>query len=345
MYSETVNKVISGFGLDSDKADLTPLAGGLINDTYSLALGDAHYVLQRINASVFPDPYALIHNADLITHYLDGTAYPLEPLRQKKAIDGKSYVVHHGVWRITDRIQNSFALQQAKNTQQAAQVANAFGCFSRYLHGFDANSLSEVLEDFHILPRRLLQLEQAVLKDSHKRRLACEPELSWLQEQDSLVKSFAQAIADMPARVCHNDTKINNMLLSNETQQAIAVIDWDTCMPGRLMFDFGDMVRSACAVEGTTGDMGISEPFFEAMSDAYLSEMKSVITPDEIDSLWLGCLGISLNLGVRFLTDFLDGERYFAATTPLQNLERAQTQFAIYRALQRQEKRLIAYLK
>jgi Ser/Thr protein kinase RdoA (MazF antagonist) len=333
--------------LDLSRVTVDPLGQGHINDTFLVTAPQGKFVLQKLNTHVFPRPWDLINNSSTISDFLqsqaDGGQYTLAVIKPLPLGSGALALdlVEQGFWRALSFIPQSMTLSQVNDATQAAQVGAAFGHFSANLTHIDPNDIKEVITDFHNLPKRLSQLATAVEADSCNRLEQCQSWADLALSQTDLLAELAQVEARLPQRICHNDTKINNMLFSTSKSEPLAVIDLDTCMPGYLMYDFGDMVRAFCSPEAEDStELELVQARTElilAAAAAYKTALKGVLTEDEQQSLWLGVKVMTLMLAVRFLTDYLQGDRYFSVTKPDHNLMRAANQFTLYSRLLAQD--------
>ncbi|WP_228730372.1 phosphotransferase enzyme family protein [Shewanella yunxiaonensis] len=333
---------------------ITPLGNGHINGTWLVDDGGSALVLQCINTIVFPQPWQLIANSTVIAQHLadkhDQGSYPLTYTRPLPTRDNHLAVDlgEQGFWRAISYIPDSCSIEQLTNVTQAEQLAQAFGQFVGALADIDAHQLAEVIPGFRSLAGRLQALQQAATADRLQRLRSCHNWYELALSQQSLLKELADIEPLLPLRVCHNDTKINNLLFSQGLQLPVAVVDLDTCMPGYLMYDFGDMVRSCCAAvaEDNTAlaSVQVLPDYFAALTRGWQRALGQIMTAAERESLWLGVRVVTLMLAVRFLTDYLDGDNYFRVEHPQHNLQRAANQFTLYQRLLAQESELIASL-
>jgi len=236
---------------------------------------------------------------------------------------------------------NSRSIEVLESTEQAYMVASAFAGFSRALSDFDALKLKLVIPDFHNPSIRFRRFLDGLQHASSTRLEACSDEAEFAKNGEPWISEWQCLMDIMPVRVCHNDCKINNILMSSEGDETRAVIDLDTSMPGCLMTDFGDLVRTCCnpVAEDSTDleNVKVRPEVFAALAKGYLEGMVGVISPQEVASLMQGALMQCFIQGVRFLTDFLDGDAYYRVAYPLHNLDRARNQFQLFRSLQREE--------
>ncbi|WP_298771310.1 aminoglycoside phosphotransferase family protein [uncultured Shewanella sp.] len=355
--------VLSHFGLQwlelGDTLTLSPLGNGHINATFLVKWPQGAMVLQKINTHVFTCPKSVMDNLHLVyqslvtkaqvqsnshTQYQLSVARPLLTQSQQLMLD----LGEKGVWRALEYIESSHCIEEVETPEQAEIAARAFAHFSRHLMMINPEKMQEVIPDFHHLAMRLAQLNARVKSDPHNRLQACQHWVDFINSQTDLIKEVHQTLPTLPKRICHNDTKINNLLFNKQDMTALAVIDLDTCMSGYLLYDFGDMVRTFCSTveEDSTelNQLKVSEPIFAALCQGYLSELGEVITAAEKQSLWLGARLMCFMLGVRFLADYLVGDHYFTIQSAEHNLQRAANQLTLYKNLLTQEAHFIRYL-
>ena len=319
---------------------------GHINDTYLINVGDSpnasRFVLQRINKNVFSDPAALMENISRVT----------EHLREKEArclaliptVDRQPFFRSPAdeYWRAWEYIPGAVTFDQAQNETQAGLAAEKFGEFQKLLADFDGPRLNETIPDFHNTPVRYSHLNIAVQENAFDRVRHCGEEidraLAWEEEAGTLVK--LQQSAQIPERIIHNDTKLDNLLFDEASGAPICVIDLDTVMPGLSLYDFGDMVRTATSAtaEDTTEleNIGLRMPYYKALVDGFIGATSDFLTEVEIEHLSLSAKIITIETGLRFLTDYLSGDEYFGAQRPAHNLERARAQFALAASIEDQ---------
>lgn len=332
--------VLSQFGYAQENCNISSLGNGLINNTYLVHTGDKSFVLQRINQQVFNAPLNVINNADLISAHLNVKSaqqlYPLTPIWQLRGQGNKSHVkVQEQYWRCLHYIDHCYTLESISSPEQASDVANAFAQFAAALSDFDSKSLAEIIPQFHDLTLRIKQLHQAIEQTTDTLHQQAQATIAFILSQQDFIDDISEITKQLPLRVTHNDTKINNLLFSKVTNKPIAVIDLDTCMEGYLMHDFGDMVRTCCvsiAEDSVELDsMSIDFEMLKALSNAYIAGFNGSITKVEQASLLLGIKLMPFMLSIRFLTDFLMGDVYFKVNYPSHNLIRAQNQLHLYK--------------
>lgn len=312
---------------------------GHINDTYLVETDkNQKYILQRLNEQVFHDIPALMHNLAAVTKHLSRVdPRPRHVLTLVPTKTNENYLVDTsgGYWRMYDYIANSICLQQPQSNEDFYQSALAFGTFQGLLSDFCVNSLHETIPHFHDTPDRYRKLHEAIAQDSNGRLRHVQPEVNFAlameKEADTLIKW--QKSGELPLRVTHNDTKLNNVMLDATTRKALCVIDLDTVMPGLAANDFGDSIRfgasTALEDEKDLSMVSLSIPLYTTYAKGFLTACGEHLTQKEIESLPLGAKLMTLECGIRFLTDYLSGDVYFRIARPEHNLDRARTQFAL----------------
>ncbi len=344
-----IDTVLNNYDYDFSKAEVHVLGNGHINNTYKLTTPEAAFVLQQINHEIFTKTVELSNNAQKINLHLRKQAnegnYPLAVPQQILTKAGETCIkIGSNYWRLMEFINNSYSLEEVKTPEQAALVATSFAQFSCALSTFPANDIAVIIEDFHDIRFRMSQLEQAVKNDRHGRLSGCQELVNFCFEQQSFIEHVVNISKKLPLHVTHNDTKINNLLFTTGDKPC-AVIDLDTCMPGLLMHDFGDMVRTCCsnlAEDDTSTDkMFLKLDIFEALIQNYQNAFGDKMTVLERDSLIVGAKLLPFIIGTRFLTDHLNGDEYFQVSRENHNLDRAISQVQLFTLVCEAEPELI----
>jgi len=347
-----VREIVCRFALEGVIETVETHAGGHINDSFRLTVrrvnGTARYLLQRLNGRVFSDPPQVMENIRRVTAHL---AASLEAegvldagrrlLTLVPATDSGSHVTDSqgDCWRLYPFIEETRTLLSVTRPAEAEAGGRAFGQFQRRLADFPRPRLAETIAGFHDTPLRYDALELAVSEDLSGRAGTARAEIEYAFSQRCLAPVLLEAWREgrIPERVVHNDAKISNVLFDRESGEGLCVVDLDTVMPGLSLFDFGDMVRTmtSLAAEDEADPPGaeVSLPLFEALTGGYLSEMGPLLVPDERALLVTSGRLITLEIGVRFLTDYLCGDTYFRTDRPDHNLLRCRSQFAHHRSL------------
>ena len=292
------------------------------------------YILQGISTVAFKDVPGLMENIGAVTRHLQKKVKSQrECLHLVPTLDGADYWYDgkEGYWRVYDFIEESICLQSAETPEDFYQSAVAFGTFQRQLEDFPAQTLHETIVNFHNTPDRYEKFKAALAQDKLGRAKDAEYEIAEYlkREQDGATLMNMLKDGRLPLRVTHNDTKLNNVMLDAKTRKALCVIDLDTVMPGLMAFDFGDSIRFGAATaaedERDLSKVSMSLELFKTFAEGFISSCPK-LTQEEYTSLAWGARIMTLECGVRFLTDYLDGDNYFAVHRPGQNLDRCRTQ-------------------
>ncbi len=344
-----IRGIAAQFGLGGRFISADRYGGGHINDTFVVNVekddGDARFILQRINQHVFDDPVSLMENVWRITEHLkrksdeSRNCLSLVPTNEGEHCyqddDG-------GYWRAYPFIEGACTYDEVESTSQAREAAAMFGRFQKKVCDLPGPRLHETIPGFHNTPARYRQFHAARTVDAHDRAKHCIPEIEWALAHEQVAGSLhaLQEAGEIPERITHNDTKLNNVMFDEQSGKAICVIDLDTVMPGLALYDFGDLVRSATmtAAEDETdlSKVSMRMDYYEALVEGYLSTAMSFLTDAEIENLALSGQVITIETGLRFLTDYLSGDEYFRIHRPDQNLDRCRTQFALAASIDEQ---------
>lgn len=328
---------------------------GHIHDSYSVRFGSGeHILLQRMNTRIFKDPVGLIGNIERVTTHLrarlgDAPDADRRVLQLVRARDGKAWHMDEAndCWRAYRFIEGARTYDEVASTGQAYEAAKAFGGFQRMLSDLPGGRLAETIRDFHNTPKRLAQFEEAVGANAAGRCEQAQPEIAFATSRRATAGLLTEM--ELPERVTHNDTKLNNVLLDERSNEGICVIDLDTVMPGLAAYDFGDMVRTmTCAAAEDERDLSRVEmnfALFEAVLRGYLAGAEGFLTDGEQASLIAGAKVIVLEQGIRFLTDFLNGDVYYKVSRAGQNLDRCRTQFRLLESIEEQESGMVGLLR
>ena len=360
---EKLTSICRLFRIDGDILVYRWIPAGHINTAYYVAVYNGKEVtqllVQKINTYVFREPVGMMRNIERITEYIRSSERTMEKRRRlhfRHTADRKNYLVlKNGVpagsdvdfqdesvefWRVYNYIECSTSFETAGGDPEVLRMSGkAFGRFNRQLKDFDAGQLMESIPHFHDTVYRMNTFFDIVEKDPKGRAAQAAPEIAVIRENRDFAGTLCRQIeaGELPIRVTHNDTKTNNILFDKDTLDPLVIIDLDTCMPGLACYDFGDTVRfAACTAEEDQPEgMRLDLKLFRAYAEGYLSEMKDVLTPAEVESLSTGAAVITLELASRFLGDYLVGDRYFRIDYPEQNLRRAQAQLALFQDMMR----------
>jgi len=343
------------FTLSGEILSASPYGSGHINDTYKVDVkpdgGPRRFVLQRINHNVFRRPDELMANVERVcAHAFAKLKQAGEPeaarrtLRLIPTLNGKAWHIDAAGnrWRCYHFIEGATGHDVVRSPEQAYAAAKSFGAFQSLLADLPGGRLLETIPDFHHTPARFARFQHALAQDTHGRAAASVPEIAFALARGHEVSIVVDALRDgtLPERVTHNDTKLNNVLLDDITQEGVCVIDLDTVMPGSVLYDFGDLVRTSTspAAEDETdlSKVKMQFPMFEALVKGYLESANGFLTPKEKELLPFAGKLITFEIGLRFLTDWLEGDIYFKIKCPTHNLDRTRTQFKLVESIEGQ---------
>ncbi len=352
--------ILENFDLRGVATEAEPWGSGHINTTYRLTVDqsgrDVHYILQGINQHVFPNVPKLMENIQRITRHLaqrnPGNARATLTLvndRQgnpfwKNPADGECY-------RVYLFIEGASTVDAVTGPDQAYQAAKAFGAFQCALADLPGDPLFESIVDFHHTPKRFQKFLAVLKEDKIGRASLCQKEIAFALAHEKECSLVVDRLADgrLPWRVTHNDTKINNVMLDDKTGEGICVIDLDTCMPGSVLYDFGDEIRTTTATaaedERDLSKVNFDLNLFGALVQGYLSTAGAFLTPEEKRLLPFSGRLLTFECGLRFLTDFLEGDVYFRTHREGQNLDRCRTQFHLVAQMEAQEEQMNQFVK
>ena len=345
---KTINEIFAEFNIN---ADIQSYGNGHINDTY-LAQPNS-YILQKINTDIFKDPVGLMNNIEKVTGFLRkkliaaGKDPDRGTLTIEKTRDGKNFYDDNGAcYRVYKFVEDTITIEAAQNADDMYRAGKGFGNFLALLDDFPALELSETIVDFHHTPKRLQALEKAISEDKAGRVNSVSEEIKFALDRAEMTKTIVNGlkIGAIPTRVTHNDTKINNILFDAETREAVCVIDLDTVMPGSALYDFGDAMRigaSTAAEDETNLDLvSFDVEKFTAFTKGYAQEAAKFLTTAEIELLAFSAKLLTFECGVRFLTDYIEGDTYFKIHRPEHNLDRARNQFKLVADIEAKEAEL-----
>ena len=340
------------FDLRADFVHAGVYGSGHINDTYCAWFDQAgqriRYIIQRINHNVFKQPALLMENVARVTQHALATLHahgnPEAYRRTLTCIPSLTGMpcatdAAGNVWRVYPFIERARGYDVLETNEQAYQAARAFGEFQKLAATLGGERLHETIPDFHHTPKRLAALEAAIAADTAGRAADLANEIAFARARATDCARITDLIAagTIPERVTHNDTKLNNVLLDDVTAEGVCVIDLDTTMPGSALYDFGDMVRTAAPTaredDPNPANTGIHLDRFEALVKGYLCAATFLNDAERANLAFAGKL-LTLECGIRFLTDHLSGDVYFKINRPDHNLDRCRNQFAYVKALE-----------
>lgn len=349
-----IMNILDYFGVSGE---YETFGNGHINDTYFVKSNPPH-ILQKLNTNTFKKPVEVMENIKAVTDHLRvkiaeaGGDPEHETLRFLEGKDGKPYFYAEdgGFYRIYRFIDKVHSCDSTDDPMQLYHAAKAFGRFQNMLADFPADKLHEVIVNFHNTKSRYEDFKKAVADDLAGRASGVEEEIKFVldREADAAVVVDDMANGKIPLRVTHNDTKINNVLLDDVTGEGVCVIDLDTVMPGSLLYDFGDALRSGGS-SGAEDEPDLDKIWFdaskfEAFTKGFLEVLPS-ITERELELLPFSVKLMTLECGSRFLADYLNGDTYFRTHYPEHNLVRARTQFKLVADIEAKHDELMAIVK
>lgn len=364
MMNYDLEKIFGNFQAEGTFAEAEPYGSGHINDTFAVSCDKGtekvRYVLQRINHNIFKKPDELMNNVVRVTRHIrnkletqglddiDRRVLTVIPTRE-----GKSFHVNGdgNYWRLYIFVEGARTYDVMENLDQAYQAAKSLGDFQKMLVDLDGPELFDTIPDFHNGRMRYAAFEQALKADVCGRAKDAAPEVEFLQEHSWIFDVFPNLASSgqIPMRITHNDTKINNVMIDDVTNEGICVIDLDTVMPGLALYDFGDIMRTTLSPteedETDLSKVGMRMERFEAILRGYLSTAGDFLNKAEIDHLVFSGKMITLMIGARFLTDHLAGDTYFKIHRENHNLDRCRTQFKLVQSITENEEEMRKLVK
>ncbi len=352
MAKYDLRSIMSRFDVEGRFESAVPYGNGHINDTFLVVMSGRkakRHILQRVNHHVFKRPDLLMENVRRVTVHLrekvleagrdpERNALSLFPTRE-----GEFRLVDEdgNTWRLYRFIEETVGYDIVESSPRAHEGGRAFGEFQRMLTDLPGPPLDETIPRFHDVELRVSAFEEAVKADRAARANDVGPEIEWVRSRVWEMGRFIRLGRDgaLVVRTTHNDTKFNNVLLDARTDEAVCVIDLDTVMPGFVLYDFGDSVRTvtntALEDEADGSKIRIDLDLFRAYTQGYLSQAAEFLTPVEVGNLAFAGLVMTFTIGIRFFTDYLDGDRYFKIRSPDHNLIRARAQFTLLESMER----------
>ncbi len=344
----TLPSAISAYDFDADVVGAVPYGHGHVNNTFCVYTqtekGECvRYILQRISEKAFKNPAQLMENICGVTDYLreiivkNGGDTERETLTVIKTRDNKNFFTDEEgrAWRLYSFIEDAVTLEKADTPELFYASGKAFGNFQRLLTDYPADTLHETITDFHNTVQRLENLKSAIKLDGFDRVKNVAAEIAFAMDREKDCSLALNALKDgtLPLRVTHNDTKLNNVMIDQESGEGICVIDLDTVMPGLSINDFGDSIRfganHSAEDEQDLSKVNFDLSLFEVYVRGFLEGCGEALTKAEIEYMPIGAKLMTLECGMRFLTDYLEGDIYFKTTRDGQNLDRARTQFKL----------------
>lgn len=358
-----LKSIAKAFQLPGVYKGAVPYGSGHINDTFRVDVDQGgrrvRYILQRINDNVFKDPSVVMKNLELVNEHLPEALEKagLDDVTRRcltliPTVDGgSSFVDSDGhTWRVFMFIERAYSVDVIETPDQAREAAAAFGQFQMLLAELPAEQLHETIPDFHHTRRRFNAFQNALETDPHNRATDAKSAIEFVHTSEGIVDVLIelQKAGSIPLRTTHNDTKINNVLFDEDCHEGLCVVDLDTVMPGLAHYDFGDIIRGSTATaiedERDLSKMEMDFNLFEAVASGYLSTA-TFLNPVEIEYLPFSGKLLTLECGMRFLTDYLLGDTYFKTSRLDQNLDRARSQFKLVQSIERQEEAMSEFVQ
>ena len=371
MNKQKLINIAKNFKIDGEPIDVQKCDSGHINKTYAITYKTndnekKKYILQYVNTNVFPDLPELMGNIKKVTNYMikkakeKGENIDRLTIDMIDTIDDEPHGIYNKNWRMEEFIDNTKTYLTTESLEILEEAGKATGKFQKYLDGFPAEELYEIIPKFHYTPNRVKQLKEA---------LSSSKNLSERKERFKLAKDIIEYVTDekrlnrtnmitnklenkeIPLRVTHNDTKLSNILFDKDTDKSVCLIDLDTVMPGALAYDFGEGLRMGVATakedEQDLSKIKVDINRFEAYTKGFLNELKDTITKEEIEILPLGLWMMTYENGIRFLTDYLNGDIYFSVDENIKNhnLIRAKAQLELLRQMEEKEEEMKGVIK
>ena len=357
---EEIRGILNKFRLADEVVDIKPHGSGHINHTFLVTTGSGkRYILQRINTDIFHNTAELMENIMHVTAHLREKIVCAggDPERETMTVipttDGAAYYsdAQGQDWRVYLCIEHITTLDRVEQAADFCESGRAFGHFQAMLADYPAQTLHETIPDFHNTPKRYRDFERAVAEDVCHRASGVAEEIAFIRARKaeiSVLTDLAQN-GELPIRITHNDTKLNNILLDEQTHKAVCIVDLDTIMPGLCAYDFGDAIRfganTAAEDEPDVSKVSLSLELYEAYARGFLEGAGDRLTEKEIETLPLGAKTITLEQGMRFLTDYLQGDIYYHTERDGQNLDRCRTQLALVADMERKREQMNAAVR
>lgn len=347
-------QILSAFDIDGEIIKSEEYGNGHINKTFLVTTtSEKKYILQQINVNVFKRPKDVMENIELVTNHIrnkeanngcDYSRCSLEIVNTKR--NGSYVKLRENYWRCYKFIHGAKTYEKIVNPMQFYEVGKAIGKFQLQLSDFPIDQLNITIPDFHNTPKRYETFINVANIDTHDRGLDVFNEIKFICDRQDDMKIIEEGLAKgtIPTRVTHNDTKLNNVMIDEATDQAICVIDLDTVMPGSVLYDFGDAIRvgasTAVEDEPDLSKIHVNMELFELFTRGFLETVHHILTPEEIKHLVTSAKIITLECGMRFLTDYLDGDQYFTTHYENHNLIRARAQFKFVEEIEKNTQKM-----
>jgi thiamine kinase-like enzyme len=346
--------IVQQFTFEGDFSSAISYGTGHINDTYIASFDDSgstrRFILQRINHHIFLNPEGMMKNIEAVTAHLGrkieiaGGDPQRESLTLIPTIDGNSFLLTEqgDYWRGYLFINNARTYEIVENLDHVYSAGQAFGNFQSLLSDYPSEKLIETIPNFHHTGKRYQAFVEAVEKDERKRVNSCESDIDFVYQRGNDTSALVDMLTqgELPERITHNDTKFNNVMIDNESGEGVCVIDLDTVMPGLSLYDFGDAIRSlansAAEDEPDLTKVNFDLDIYDRYTRGYLDAVGNLLTEAEIENMPFSAILMTLECGMRFLTDHLQGDTYFKINRENHNLDRCRTQFKMVADMEEQ---------
>tara|TARA_B110000483_G_scaffold215716_1_gene266633 strand:+ start:638 stop:1651 length:1014 start_codon:yes stop_codon:yes gene_type:complete len=329
---EFAQKVLNNYKIDGTIVSIKKEENGLINKTYIIKSNANRYVLQAVNTNIFPNYEKGLENILTVGNWLKKRNYSYSfPL----PIKGEYLKLKNEVWRLMPFVKNSISHNKISNLDHVKSAAACLGEFYRCLSDFNTDSLNLTLPNFHHGNTTIKKFEEALLSGDKQRLLLTRPLISEIEKEIPILKKWDEVCNPLPKRVVHYDAKINNFLFDKSTNKVLAIIDLDTLMPGYVLSDIGDMIRTYSNPVGEESKETEKVVCNMEIINTIIQEFakKVALEKEEIENLFFGGMAITFMQSVRFLTDYLNGDSYYKTRYKDQNLVRAKNQWSLYKSL------------
>lgn len=339
-YIKQYKDVAEQFNLQGKVISIEPYGEGHINLTLLVTTDEKRYIMQKMNTRVFNDPVNLMKSICAVTEHLKGRG--IETLQVIPTKNGQPFLQGEECYRVYDFIENTVTYQTVADKEVFKNSGKAFGKFQNYLSEFDASMLTETIKDFHNTPKRYENFEKALKENVFDRAKECAKEIEFVLERKDTLDKVVKGLVDgsIPLRVTHNDTKLNNILMDAETERGPRNNRFRYDNAGSMLYDFGDSIRfgasTAAEDEKDLTKVHFDIELFKAYAEGYCEAVKDSITGAEKKLLGYGAYLMTIECGMRFLTDYLSGDTYFATKYAEHNLVRCRTQFALAKEMEEQ---------
>ena len=349
-----LRNICNQFNINGEFQSYKQITYGHINSTFLVKFLEEgnvkEYIVQRINSYVFKNPFAVMSNIQAVTNHInkknEKSSSKINTLNFHPSSQGFCFYLDENddFWRVSDFIKNSKTINETDNLKIIEEAGLAFGEFQQYLADMPADQLYEIIPQFHNTQNRYKIFKDTLMADPQKRSKEVLTEIEEYLNLEDLATTMhkMQTSGQLPLKVTHNDTKCNNVLFDKDTNKRLCVIDLDTVMPGLLGFDFGDAIRfiaNTCKEDETNLDLvTIDFQKYKAFTKGFLQAVGKSLTENEKNTLALGAITMTVECGVRFLTDYIDGDKYFKTEYPDHNLDRARCQLKLAKEMQKNYK-------